>query len=75
MAELIAEVDTGKGNRIITCHADSDKTWFIEEVRLMLWLKASNLNTDYHSAMNAEHFTKWTANDLINLELKKYIHF
>jgi hypothetical protein len=26
VAELIAEVDTGKGNRIITCHADSDKT-------------------------------------------------
>ncbi|CAK1595689.1 unnamed protein product [Parnassius mnemosyne] len=55
---------TGKGGRLIVCHAGCAKYGFIPEAR---WVFRA-VNEDYHSEMNDEGFTDWFTKLLQSLE-------
>ena len=59
------KVPTGKGGRLIICHAGSAATGFIPQSKLVFKCKKQNSNTDYHSEMNAETFEKWFIQDFL----------
>jgi hypothetical protein len=48
------------------CHAGSNKTGFVEDSKLIFRPKGKQLNSDYHSEMNTQLFTKWLINHFIN---------
>lgn len=52
------KVPTGKGGRIIICHAGSAETGFIPQSKLVFRSKTKS-DTDYHGEMNAECFKTW----------------
>jgi hypothetical protein len=46
-------VPVGEGSRIIVCHAGSKKTGFVKKSKLIFQSKGNQVNSDYHSEMNA----------------------
>ena len=58
------KVPEGKGERLIICHAGTSKG-FVENGLLAFKSKKTG---EYHEDMNAEVFTEWFQNMLINLE-------
>ncbi|KAL4101216.1 hypothetical protein QTP88_021236 [Uroleucon formosanum] len=61
------KVPTGKGGRLIVCHAGCARYGFIQGSKLVFRSNAGN-TADYHSQMNAEIFQKWFVELLNNLE-------
>jgi len=61
-------VPTGKGGRLLICHAGSSKFRFINGSKLVLRCKSSATRPDYHTQMNATLFKKWFIDMLNNLE-------
>ena len=59
------KVPTGKGGRLIICHAGSAVTGFIPQSKLVFKCKKKSSNSDYHSEMNAETFEKWFIEDFL----------
>ncbi|KAE9528873.1 hypothetical protein AGLY_012448 [Aphis glycines] len=59
------KVPTGKGDRLIVCHAGAAKFGFISSSKLIF---NSKNNGDYHSQMNSEIFHDWFYNMLLLLE-------
>ncbi|KAL4120900.1 hypothetical protein QTP88_013509 [Uroleucon formosanum] len=60
------KVPTGKGSRLIICHAGSPSFGFIKESKLIF--RCNSGNKDYHSQMNATIFESWFSQMLLNLE-------
>ena len=58
-------VPQGKGSRLIVCHAGSSNTGFVPECKLIFRSRRQNINTDYHSEMNARTFKDWFSNKLL----------
>ena len=54
---------TGKGKRLIICHAGCDKYGLIEGCELVF--EAKNITGDYHGEMNHENFVKWFEEQLM----------
>jgi hypothetical protein len=48
------------------CHADSNKTGFLKESKLICWAQVYQVNSDYHSEINAELFIDCLINHFIN---------
>jgi len=61
------KVPTGKGGRLIVCHAGSKSHGIIEGAKMIFQSKSSNIG-DYHSQMNAEVFRSWFIQMLQSLE-------
>jgi len=61
------KVPTGKGSRLIICHAGSPSFGFVKDSKLIFRCNSGN-NKDYHSQMNATIFEKWYLQMLMNLE-------
>lgn len=61
------KVPTGKGGRLIVCHAGCARYGFIQGSKLVFRSNTGN-TADYHSQMNAEVFKKWFIELLNNLE-------
>ncbi|XP_025192691.1 uncharacterized protein LOC112592757 [Melanaphis sacchari] len=61
------KVPTGKGGRLIVCHAGCARYGFIEGSKLVFRSKTENTN-DYHNQMNGEVFKQWFIQMLNNLE-------
>ncbi|KAE9543577.1 hypothetical protein AGLY_002377 [Aphis glycines] len=61
------KVPTGKGGRLIVCHAGCARYGFIQGSKLVFRSNTGN-TADYHSQMNAEIFQKWFIELLNNLE-------
>lgn len=61
------KVPTGKGGRLIVCHAGSKSHGFIEGAKMIFRSKSGNIG-DYHSQMNAEVFRSWFIEMLQSLE-------
>lgn len=61
------KVPTGKGGRLIVCHAGSSHHGFIKEAKLIFRSKSGNTE-DYHSQMNADVFRSWFEQLLQSLE-------
>ncbi|KAF0768218.1 Uncharacterized protein FWK35_00014617, partial [Aphis craccivora] len=61
------KVPTGKGGRLIVCHAGCSRYGFIQGSKLVFRSNTGN-TADYHSQMNAEVFQKWFIELLNNLE-------
>lgn len=61
------KVPTGKGGRLIVCHAGSSHYGFIKEAKLIFRSKSGNTE-DYHNQMNAEVFRSWFVQMLQSLE-------
>ncbi|XP_025191598.1 uncharacterized protein LOC112591881 [Melanaphis sacchari] len=60
------KVSTGKGSRLIICHAGSPSFGFIKESKLIF--QCNSGNKDYHSQMNTTIFENWFSQMLLNLE-------
>lgn len=58
---------TGKGGRLIVCHAGYARYSFIKGSKLVFRSNTGN-TADYHSQMNAEVFKNWFIQLLNNLE-------
>ncbi|XP_025196189.1 uncharacterized protein LOC112595261 [Melanaphis sacchari] len=61
------KVPTGKGSRIIICHAGSSAFGFVKGAKLIFLCK-SGANIDYHTQMNSTIFKKWFIEMMQNLE-------
>ncbi|KAL4123174.1 hypothetical protein QTP88_015397 [Uroleucon formosanum] len=61
------KVPTGKGGRLIICHAGCARYWFIKGSKLVFRSNTGN-TTDYHNQMNGEVFKEWFIQLLKNLE-------
>lgn len=61
------KVPTGKGCRLIICHAGSSSFGFVKYSKLVFRCKSSS-SDDYHSQMNSQIFKKWFVQMLNNLE-------
>ncbi|VVC30438.1 Ribonuclease H-like domain [Cinara cedri] len=61
------KVPTGKGSRIIICHAGSSAFGFLKEAKLIFRCK-SEANIDFHTQMNSTIFKKWFIEMMQNLE-------
>lgn len=61
------KVPTGKGGRIIICHAGSSSFGFVNNSKLVFLCK-SGPSEDYHSHMNSVIFKDWFIQMLKNLE-------
>ncbi|KAE9522747.1 hypothetical protein AGLY_016856 [Aphis glycines] len=61
------KVPTGKGGRLIVCHAGSSHHGFIKEAKLIFRSKSGNTE-DYYSQMNADVFRSWFEQLLQSLE-------
>ncbi|XP_050063312.1 uncharacterized protein LOC114123868 [Aphis gossypii] len=61
------KVLTGKGGRLIVCHAGCARYRFIEGSKLVFRSNSGN-TTDYHNQMNGEVFKEWFIQLLKNLE-------
>ena len=61
------KVPTGKGGRLIVCHAGCARYGFIEGSKLVFRSNTGN-TTDYHNQMNGEVFKEWFIQLLKNLE-------
>ncbi|XP_025191681.1 uncharacterized protein LOC112591937 [Melanaphis sacchari] len=53
------KVPTGKGGRLIICHAGSAKYGFVNDSKLIFRANVSNFESDYHTSMNADVFKNW----------------
>jgi len=62
------KVPTGKGARLLICHAGSSKFGFVNRSKLVLRCKPSATHPDYHTQMNSTIFKKWFIDMLNNLE-------
>ncbi|XP_050064650.1 uncharacterized protein LOC126553545 [Aphis gossypii] len=62
------KVPTGKGGRLIICHAGSAKYGFVNDSKLIFRANVSNFESDYHTSMNAEVFKNWFISMLNHLE-------
>jgi len=62
------KVPSGKGNRLIICHAESAKYGFVSDSKLIFRANVSSLESDYHTSMNAEVFKNWFIDMLNHLE-------
>ncbi|KAL4107543.1 hypothetical protein QTP88_017874 [Uroleucon formosanum] len=62
------KVPTGKGGRLIICHAGSAKYVFISDSKLIFRANVSSFESDYHTSMNSEVFKNWFINMLNHLE-------
>ncbi|KAL4153955.1 hypothetical protein QTP88_001788 [Uroleucon formosanum] len=62
------KVPTGKGGRLIICHAGSAKYGFISDSKLIFRANVSSFESDYHTSMNSEVFKNWFINMLNHLE-------
>lgn len=62
------KVPTGKGGRLLICHAGSSKFGFVNGSKLVLRCKSSATHPDYHTQMNATIFKKWFIDMLNHLE-------
>jgi hypothetical protein len=51
---------------IAVCHTRSIITEFVKESKFFFRSEGKQLNSDYHSEMNPELFTRWFINNLIN---------
>jgi len=61
------KISTGKGNRLIVCHAGSPSFGFVKNAKLIVRCNSGSTK-DYHSQMNATIFEKWYLKMLKNLE-------
>ncbi|KAL4153697.1 hypothetical protein QTP88_001530 [Uroleucon formosanum] len=61
------KVPTGKGGRIIICHAGSSAFGFVKGAKLIFLCK-SGANINYHTQMNSTIFKKWFIEMMQNLE-------
>ncbi|KAL4123029.1 hypothetical protein QTP88_015261 [Uroleucon formosanum] len=61
------KVPTGKGGRIIICHAGSSAFGFVKGAKLIFRCK-SGANINYHTQMNSTIFKKWFIEMMQNLE-------
>lgn len=61
------KVPTGKGGRLIVCHAGCARYGFIEGSKLVFRSNSGN-TIDYHDQMNSEVFKRWFIQLLNNLE-------
>lgn len=61
------KVPTGKGSRLIICHAGSGSFGFVKNSKLVFRC-TSSVSEDYHSQMNSEVFKEWFIQMLRNLE-------
>ncbi|XP_025200882.1 uncharacterized protein LOC112598574 [Melanaphis sacchari] len=61
------KMPTGKGSRLIICHAGSGKFGFVKNSKLVFRC-TSTVSEDYHSQMNSEVFKEWFTRMLRNLE-------
>jgi len=61
------KVPTGKGSRLIICHAGSPSFGFVKDAKLIFRCNSGNTK-DYHSQMNATIFENWYLQMLMNLE-------
>lgn len=61
------KVPTGKGSRLLICHAGSSKFGFVNGSKLVLRCKSNTVQPDYHTQMNAPIFKKWFIDMLNNL--------
>ncbi|KAL4082879.1 hypothetical protein QTP88_029533 [Uroleucon formosanum] len=61
------KVPTGKGGRLIVCHAGCARYGFIERSKLVFRSNSGN-TMDYHDQMNGEVFKQWFIQLLNNLE-------
>lgn len=61
------KVPTGKGGRLIICHAGSESFGFVKNSKLVFRC-TSSISEDYHSQMNSEVFKEWFIQMLNNLE-------
>ncbi|KAF0722832.1 Uncharacterized protein FWK35_00037672, partial [Aphis craccivora] len=52
------KVPTGKGGRLIICHAGSESFGFVKNSELVFRC-TSSISEDYHSQMNSEVFKEW----------------
>lgn len=64
-AASTSKVPSGKGARLIICHAGSASQGFIPDCLLAF---ASKTTTDYHEEMNFDVFKKWFEKLLVSLE-------
>jgi len=65
------KVPTGKGGRLIICHAGSAKYGFVSDSKLIFRANVSSLENEYHTSMNAEDaevFKHWFIDMLNHLE-------
>ncbi|VVC25683.1 Hypothetical protein CINCED_3A009151 [Cinara cedri] len=61
------KVPTGKGSRIIICHAGSSAFGFVKGAKLIFQCK-SGANIDFHTQMNSTIFKKWFIEMMQNLK-------
>jgi len=61
------KVPTGKGSRIIICHAGSSAFGFVRGAKLIIRCK-SEANIDHHTQMNSTIFKKWFIEMMQNLD-------
>ncbi|XP_015377090.1 PREDICTED: uncharacterized protein LOC107171365 [Diuraphis noxia] len=61
------KVPTGKGGRLIVCHAGCARYGFIKDSKLVFRSNTSN-TTDYHNQMNYEVYKEWFLELLNHLE-------
>ena len=57
------KVPTGKGGRLIICHAGSSATGFVPESKLVF--RSKSKSSDYHSEMNGDTFKAWFVNQFL----------
>jgi len=62
------KVPTGKGSRLLICHAGSSKFGFVDGSKLVSRCKSSLTQSDYHTQMNAAIFKGWFIDMLNKLE-------
>ncbi|XP_025407310.1 uncharacterized protein LOC112681259, partial [Sipha flava] len=62
------KVPTGKGGRLIICHAGSAKYGFVNDSKLIFRANVGNFESDYHTSMNADVFRNWFILMLNHLE-------